>query len=92
MSTAGTYNYRPKVANPDAVLYQMTGDNLLPPFYFGGAQTPTALGISRGSGLRSKNYVNSNIARKIIDVKGRGIHPHYEHTEKIILPKNFRRI
>lgn len=91
MSTSGIYNYRPKVEHPNAVFYQMTSDNNLPPFYFGGAQAPSMLGISTGSGIKP-TYVNSVSCRKIMDVKGRGIKPHYEHTEKIIAPKHYKRI
>jgi len=92
MSTAGIYNYRPKVQHPDRIFHQMEGDNLQPPFFFGGAQTPTALGVSIGRGLRNDKYISSSELRKHCDVKGRGINTHYEHTEKIIIPKNYKRI
>lgn len=38
MSTAGIYNYHPKVANPDKVYYQMKSESQQPSFFFGGSQ------------------------------------------------------
>lgn len=38
MSTSGTYNYHPKVAQPNKVFYQMKSETEQPHFYFGGSQ------------------------------------------------------
>ena len=54
MSTAGIYNYRPKVDNPDSTLYQMESQQ--PSFYFGGSQVPLNLHLdSHGSGFRTSH-------------------------------------
>ena len=45
MSTAGFYNYRPKVEHPNQLFHQMDSDTLRPTFYFGGSQVPVNLGI-----------------------------------------------
>lgn len=39
MSTSGTYNYHPKVANPNKVFYQMKSESQQPHFTFGASQT-----------------------------------------------------
>lgn len=90
MTTSGTYLYWPKVLHPEAILPQMKSDNNSPPFYFGGSTVPESLGLARGGSLR-KDYECSGDKREIMDVKGRGIKPLIEHTDKIILPKNFKR-
>jgi hypothetical protein len=47
---SGFYNYWPKVNHPDEVFPQMTSGEFQAPFFFGGSQVPTALGI-KGNGL-----------------------------------------
>lgn len=91
MSTAGTYNYWAKIQNPNSVLPQMTSDGDLPPVYFGGSQVPINLGIKTGSGLHKK-YLNSFDLKDHKNLIGRGIHTTYEHTNKIMFPKHFKRI
>lgn len=44
MSTAGIYNYHPKVQNADKVLPQMASACHQPPFFFGGSQVPLITG------------------------------------------------
>ena len=88
MSTAGTYNYRPKVDNPRAIFQQMTSDNQLPPFYFGGSQVPINLGIFTGSGI-TKKYHSAVEASKI--KLGRGLSPYNDHTLNIKLPRHYMR-
>ena len=51
MSTAGTYNYHPKVAHPNTIFPQMTSGEYQPHFYFGGSQIPIGLGHIHGSGI-----------------------------------------
>lgn len=89
MSTSGTYNYRPKVDNPREIFYQMTSDGFLPPFFFGGSQVPNTLGIS-GTGIKSK-FRSAFDLKDAKSLNGRGIHTAYEHSERIHLPKHFRR-
>lgn len=52
MSTAGIYNYHPKVAHQTTIFPQMTSGEYQPAFYFGGSQVPLSLGHIHGSGLR----------------------------------------
>jgi hypothetical protein len=48
------------------------------------------LGVHRGGSLR-KEYQNTGDKRRIMDVKGRGAKPLYEHTDRIILNKHYKR-
>ena len=91
MSTAGTYNYWSKIQHPNSVLPQMTSDGNLPPIFFGGSQVPINLGIKNGSGF-NKRYINSFDLKDNHHLNGRGIHPTYEHTNKIMFPKHYKRI
>ena len=52
MSTAGIYNYHPKVEHPHTIFPQMTSDTHQPAFFFGGSQVPVSLGHIHGSGLK----------------------------------------
>ena len=90
MSTSGTYHYWPKVVNPHSVLPQMTGDTHLPPFFFGASQVPINLHLSTGSGIRRK-FKNSITMADTSSLHGRGLHPTYEHTDRIMLPKGFKK-
>ena len=91
MSTAGTYNYWAKVEHPHSVLPQMTSNCFLPPFFFGGSQVPNNLGIIAGSGIK-RPYINSFDLKDAKSLNGRGINTSYEHTNKIMFPKHYRRI
>jgi hypothetical protein len=51
MSTAGIYNYHPKVEHPNQMFYQM--DSNQPPFYFGGSQVPINTNVIHGTGVRT---------------------------------------
>ena len=72
MTTAGIYNYRPKVDNPNAILHQMDSDYLHPPFYFGGSQVPVALNLEHNSSFRTP-YHSSGDGIKDIPMKGHGL-------------------
>lgn len=52
MSTAGIYNYHPKVEHPHEIFPQMASAGHQPAFHFGGSQVPIALGHMHGSGLK----------------------------------------
>jgi hypothetical protein len=54
---SGFYNYWPKVNHPHEVFAQSTSGGFQPPFFFGGSQVPTALGI-KGSGFHSKHHIS----------------------------------
>lgn len=54
---SGFYNYWPKVNHPDEVFAQMESGGFQPPFFFGGSQVPTALGI-KGNGIRTGHIIS----------------------------------
>jgi hypothetical protein len=86
------YNYHPKVTHPHNVFLQMTSNNDQIPFYFGASQVPNDLHIQMtGLGLH-KNFHSTFDHMRTSKLKGRGIHTHYEHTDKILLPKHYRRV
>ena len=67
-----SYNYNPKVENPDSVLYQMVSESYKPPFYFGGSQVPISVnGFVSGSGFRTA-YKSAVVDQKNIKAKGEG--------------------
>lgn len=90
MSTAGIYNYRPKVAHPNEIFIQMTSDGLQKPFYFGGSQVPINLNLPpEGSGLM-KQYTYTSDKQNNLSMKGRGIEVTTSKYNKICMPKNFK--
>jgi len=91
MSTAGIYNYHPKVANPNKVLPQMTSDEFQPPFFFGGSQVPVSLGIATGSGIHTP-YISHIDHMKALNCQGRGIETTVQKNHKIYLPKHMKSI
>jgi hypothetical protein len=91
MSTAGIYNYRPKVEHPNKVFPQMESDGFQTPFYFGGSQVPINLGIHEGSGLHSE-YKSHLDHMKNLSCKGRGIETTVHKNSKIYLPKSMKSI
>ena len=91
MSTAGTYNYHPKVANPNKQFIQMTSGEYQAPFFFGGSQVPINLGIATGSGF--KPHYRSHIHHmQELDMQGRGIKTTVQKDHKIYLPKHMSTI
>ena len=90
MSTAGTYNYHPKVAHPNKIFPQMESDEYQPPFFFGGSQVPVNLGYE-GSGFRS-SHVSHLDQMKHLSTQGRGIHTTAQKYNKIYLPKHMSTI
>jgi hypothetical protein len=91
MSTAGIYNFRPKVAQPHKIFQQMRSDQEMPAFFFGGSQVPIQLGIPR-DGSHQSEYKQTMKKVKEMSISGNGIKTHYEHTQKIIMPKHMPRI
>lgn len=95
MSTSGTYHYWPKVANPNAIIPQMDSDTQQPPFFFGGSQVPTNLGIHTGSGIRT-NYISHIEEMKNLNPSshstGKGISTTVKKGSKIYLPKFMKSI
>jgi len=82
MSTAGIYNYNPKVTHPNAVIPQMASASHQPPFFFGGSQIPVNLGI-KGSGFKTM-YKDSR-QRPKFDLQ-RKASTSVEKHQKIMLP------
>ena len=81
---SGFYNYWPKVNHPDEIFAQMNSASHQPPFFFGGSQVPTALGI-QGNGLSSHHKISTHGSKS-----GQGIVKQTTHLEKhknIILPR-----
>jgi hypothetical protein len=87
MSTSGIYNYHPKVAHPNTVFPQMASDCHQPPFFFGGSQVPTNLGIATGSGIHTP-YISHTEHARLMGVKGRGTSVSMRKNHKIYLTKN----
>lgn len=71
MSTAGIYNFHPKVEHPNSVFPQMESGEYQPPFYFGGSQVPVNLHVAHGSGMRAA-YKSHNQQISEIPMKGHG--------------------
>jgi hypothetical protein len=70
-TTAGIYNYHPKVDNPNQTFNQMKSDTFQPPFYFGGSQVPVNLHVSHGSGIR-RPYNSHKTQVQDLQIKGHG--------------------
>lgn len=93
MSTAGIYNYWPKVAHPDTIFPQMASASLQPPFFFGGSQVPVNLGVSHGSGFGfHRDHKPALESMKRLGCKGRGIEVSYNRHHNIVLPKHMSTI
>jgi hypothetical protein len=94
MSTAGIYNYRPKVDNPNKIFSQMESGGFQTPFFFGGSQVPINLGTIHGSGFK-KSYYNSFDHIMDIPTKGHGFGLGHKTTsnknDNIRLPKHLFR-
>ena len=91
MSTAGIYNYHPKVANPNTVFPQMTSDEYQKPFFFGASQVPVNLGLSTGSGIQTP-YISHSFHMRHMGAHGRGIGTTVRKNHKIYLPKHMSSI
>ena len=91
MSTSGTYAVHPKVDQPHKIFQQMRSDQEMPAFFFGGSQVPIQLGIPR-EGSHQSEYKETMKKVKSMSVSGNGIKTHYEHTQKIVMPKHMPRI
>jgi hypothetical protein len=90
MSTAGIYNYHPKVEHPDKIFPQMKSTTEQPPFFFGGSQVPINLGIKTGSGVKT-TYKTHKERQQDLDMNGRGISTTATMNHKIHIPKHFHR-
>lgn len=91
MSTSGTYAVHPKVDQPHKIFQQMRSDQVMPAFFFGGSQVPIELGLCC-NGIHQSEYKETMKKVKAMSISGNGIKTHYEHTQKIIMPKHVPRI
>lgn len=89
MSTAGTYNYHPKVAQPGKVFYQMESGGYQPAFFFGGSQIPIGLEIQRPE--MHSPYVSHKDIQYAMTLQGRGIHTTVQKANKIFLASHLKR-
>ena len=90
MSTAGIYNYRPKVDNPTSVFHQMDSDTIRPPFYFGGSQVPINLHLDHNSPTKTPYQYSTNDIKGIPMVGhglGIGLKTTHRKNDNIRLPK-----
>jgi len=81
---SGFYNYWPKVNHPNEIFPQMESGGFQPPFFFGGSQIPTALGI-KGNGMITHHHISIHQP-----TTGQGLigqKTHHEKHHKIHLPR-----
>ena len=91
MSTAGIYNYNPKVTQPNTIFPQMASASLQPSFFFGGSQVPVNLGY--GDHMNGEGFHAHSLEQmKYQPINGRGIYPHTNMRQKIVLPKHMSTI
>jgi hypothetical protein len=81
---SGFYNYWPKVNHPDEVFPQMESGGYQPPFFFGGSQIPTALGI-KGNGLQSHHVISTHQPTHGQGLIGQKLY--HEKHQNILLPR-----
>lgn len=86
MSTAGVYNYHPKVAHPNKIYKQMESGGFQSPFFFGGSQVPLELNHMNGSGIKTP-YVSHMHHMKCLNAQNRGTGLTVQKNHKIYLPK-----
>jgi len=91
MSTAGIYNYHPKVDNPTGSFpVQMMSGEYQVPFYFGGSQVPISLGFDPTTHRTS--YKSAREDLKHVSMKGHGLGVGLmttsNKTDNIRLPKH----
>jgi hypothetical protein len=55
---SGFYNYWPKVNHPYQVYPQMESGGFQAPFFFGGSQVPTALGMKGNGIMHTRHHVS----------------------------------
>ena len=86
---SGFYNYWPKVTHQNEIFKQMESGGYQAPFFFGGSQVPTALGI-KGNGFRTNHIVSTHVP-----THGQGINKqetyHLKHRN-LHLPRHMKHI
>ena len=86
MSTAGIYNYYPKIEHPNKVFMQMESGGFQKPFFFGASQIPLELNHLQGSGIKTP-YVSHTCHARGMDAQRRGTGVTVHKLHKIYLPK-----
>lgn len=87
MTTAGIYNYHPKVAHPEKIFPQMASAGQQPPFFLGGSQVPVNLGLVTGSGIHTP-YISHTDHARLMGVQKRGAGVTVRKHHNIYLSKN----
>lgn len=86
MTTAGTYNYHPVIAQgPENFQAQLS--NIQPPFFFGGSQVPSALGLEsniNGEGIKGRNIVKSGSYKPVNKLIQ---YPQTDKMKSTVIPK-----
>ena len=91
MSTAGIYNYHPKVTHPNTIFPQMASGGYQVPFFFGGSNIPSDLGMMHGSGITTGHRFTMQSVDKL-DMQGRGIKTTIDKHNKIMMPHHMASI
>jgi hypothetical protein len=91
MSTSGTYNYHPKVAQPNKIFKQMESGGFQEPFYFGGSQVPITLGIETEK-FHDHPHITTNSKMLGMGLSKKSQYTTHEQYTTIMMPKNFRRV
>jgi hypothetical protein len=81
MSTAGIYNYHPKLEHLNEQLPQMVSEGFKPPFYLGGSQVPISLGFEHYPSTRTP-YTSSTTNLNNVSMVGHGLGVGLKTTHK----------
>jgi|APCry1669189472_1035225.scaffolds.fasta_scaffold60584_2 hypothetical protein len=87
---SGFYNYWPKVNHPNEVFSQTESSGFQAPFFFGGSQVPTALGI-KGNGIRhTLHHVSTH--QPIVRLGHKVQSTYHEKHKNIHIPRRLKAI
>jgi hypothetical protein len=86
---SGFYNYWPKVNHPNEIFSQMESGGFQPPFFFGGSQVPTALGI-KGNGFHSDHVIS--MRQPIVKLGMKKQNTYHEKHKNIHIPRKLHSI
>ena len=81
---SGFYNYWPTVNHPNEVFPQMESGEFQPPFFFGGSQVPTALGL-KGNGILTGHIVSMRNPKVKLGIRKQN--SYHEKHKNIHLPR-----
>lgn len=78
---SGFYNVHMKVLHPNKVLPQMTSGGFQPPFYFGGSNVPTVLGLDNSVKPKGRGLTKPKLNKKVQETS-------VDRLDKILLPRH----